>query len=53
VRMADRIAVVNDGKIAEFGDHDSLMALRGIYHNMFLSQAERYKLDAEMAVEPL
>jgi ATP-binding cassette, subfamily B, bacterial len=53
VRMADRIAVVNDGKIAEFGDHDSLMALRGIYHNMFLSQAERYKLNAEMAVESL
>jgi ATP-binding cassette, subfamily B, bacterial len=53
VRMADRIAVVNDGKIAEFGDHDSLMALRGIYHNMFLSQAERYKLNAEMVVESL
>jgi ATP-binding cassette, subfamily B, bacterial len=53
VRMADRIAVVHDGKIAEFGDHDSLMALRGIYHNMFLSQAERYKLTASMAIESL
>lgn len=31
VRRADRIYVVNDGRIAEQGDHDSLVAAGGIY----------------------
>ena len=44
VRMADQIAVIHDGKVVELGDHDSLMALRGLYYDMFLLQAQRYKL---------
>lgn len=53
VRMADRIAVIDDGKVVELGDHGSLMELRGIYHDMFLSQAERYRMAAATPNEPL
>jgi ATP-binding cassette subfamily B protein len=43
VRIADYIAVVDDGKVVEFGDHESLMSLDGIYREMFMIQAERYR----------
>ncbi len=33
IRDADCILVVKDGKIVESGDHDSLLAAGGIYHN--------------------
>ena len=49
VRIADRIAVIDDGRIVELGDHQSLMCLHGIYNEMFLMQAERFKLKAEVA----
>jgi len=34
VRRADRIYVIEDGRIAEQGDHDSLVAEGGIYANL-------------------
>lgn len=40
VRMADRIVVIDAGRIAEEGTHDALMALNGIYARMFSLQAE-------------
>ncbi len=43
VRLADRIAVMHDGRVVEFGDHESLMARGGLYHDMFTIQAERYR----------
>ena len=42
VRDADRIVVFDDGRIAETGSHDELMALRGMYYEMFTKQAENY-----------
>jgi len=39
VRMADRIYVVDGGKIAEKGTHRELMALEGIYADMYTKQA--------------
>jgi ATP-binding cassette subfamily B protein len=42
VRQADRIAVLQDGRVAELGSHDELMALRGRYRTMFTLQAERF-----------
>jgi ATP-binding cassette, subfamily B, bacterial len=42
VRHADRIAVVEHGKVAELGSHDELMALRGRYWTMFTLQARRF-----------
>jgi ABC-type multidrug transport system fused ATPase/permease subunit len=42
VRHADRICVIEDGKVAEFGTHDQLMALGGRYRTMFDLQAKRF-----------
>ena len=43
VRQVDRIAVMEDGAIAELGSHDELMALRGRYWTMFSLQAQRFE----------
>ncbi|MGZ4434762.1 MAG: ABC transporter ATP-binding protein [Trebonia sp.] len=42
VRHADRIAVIEDGQVAELGSHDELMQLRGRYWRMFSLQAQRF-----------
>lgn len=43
VRMADLIAVVEDGRRIEFGTHEDLMAHEGKYAKMFSTQAARYR----------
>jgi ATP-binding cassette subfamily B protein len=43
VRMADLILVVADGRIAEVGSHQQLMARNGIYAEMFMLQASAYR----------
>ncbi len=42
VRMADTIVVLENGRIIEQGDHETLMKLDGKYRLMFTTQAERY-----------
>ena len=42
VRHADRICVLEKGRVAELGTHDELMALNGRYRTMFDLQAERF-----------
>lgn len=42
VRGADRIVVLDRGRVAETGDHDTLMALDGAYARMFRLQAAAY-----------
>jgi ATP-binding cassette, subfamily B, bacterial len=46
VRRADRIAVLADGRIAELGDHRTLLAAGGNYAEMFRIQSERFAPDA-------
>ena len=43
VRMADRIVVLENGKIAEDGSHDELASLGGRYAEMFEMQAANYR----------
>ena len=43
VRMADRIVVLANGKIAEEGSHDQLASLGGRYKEMFELQAASYR----------
>jgi ATP-binding cassette subfamily B protein len=43
VRMADRIIVLEKGRIAEDGDHDALTHLGGRYAEMFELQAASYR----------
>jgi ATP-binding cassette subfamily B protein len=43
VRMADRIVVIQDGRIAESGSHEQLLRSEGIYAELFSLQAEGYR----------
>ncbi|MGO9539496.1 MAG: ABC transporter ATP-binding protein [Terriglobales bacterium] len=43
VRMADRIVVLENGRIAEEGDHEALTNLGGRYAEMFELQAASYR----------
>ena len=42
VRQADRICVLEHGRVVELGTHDELMALGGRYQTMFDLQAKRF-----------
>jgi len=43
VRNADRILVLDEGKIIEEGNHEKLMSKKGLYAELFNLQAEGYK----------
>jgi len=47
VRMADRIAVLDAGRVVEIGTHDQLMAQPGTYRRMFTLQASRFDATAD------
>ncbi len=51
VRKADRICVVEHGRVVELGSHDELMAAGGRYRTMFDLQAERFADPAGAAVD--
>ncbi len=42
VKSADRIYVIDDGRIAASGTHDELMAAQGLYAELFSLQASAY-----------
>jgi ATP-binding cassette, subfamily B, bacterial len=53
VRHADRICVLEHGRVVELGSHDELIALGGRYKTMFELQASRFDDNDDAAEEPL
>ena len=51
VRQAERILVVDDGRIVEDGTHDALLAAGGLYARMFQAQAEQFVRAEDVAVD--
>jgi ABC-type multidrug transport system fused ATPase/permease subunit len=47
VRQADRICVLEHGRVVELGTHDELMAKGGRYRTMFDLQAQRFGVEEE------
>ena len=41
IRSADQVLVIDDGRIIERGDHESLLAQKGFYYNLYMSQYQR------------
>ncbi|MBP2353977.1 ABC-type multidrug transport system fused ATPase/permease subunit [Kribbella aluminosa] len=47
VRHADRICVLEHGRVVELGSHDELVALGGRYRTMFDLQAQRFTAEVD------
>ena len=43
MRQADRIAVIEHGRISEYGTHQELLDKNGLYAKLFRLQAEGYR----------
>lgn len=41
-KLADKIILLDDGKIAEYGSHNELMAKKDLYFEMYKLQADKY-----------
>ena len=51
VRHADRICVLEGGRVVEIGSHDELMRKRGRYRQMFELQASRFTEEMEEEID--
>lgn len=41
-KLADKIIVLDNGKLVEFGTHEQLVLQKGKYHELYTTQAEFY-----------
>ncbi|MFJ1551422.1 ABC transporter ATP-binding protein [Streptomyces sp. NPDC088246] len=51
VREADVIAVLDQGKLVELGDHEALMTAGGVYARLFTVQAAGYQAESAVATD--
>ncbi len=51
IRNADQLLVINDGRIIERGTHEELLAARGFYHDLYMSQFRGTQVAVEAAGE--
>ncbi|MBP8864743.1 MAG: ABC transporter ATP-binding protein [Anaerolineae bacterium] len=47
IRNADCVMVIKDGEIIERGTHESLLAKRGFYYTLYMSQFKRQRMEVE------
>ena len=52
IRDADKIVVLKDGVMAEEGSHDQLMALGGVYAELYHIQFDKSPVDASRSAAP-
>jgi len=54
IRNADQVFVIQEGEIVERGTHDSLLAAKGPYYNLYMSQFRReaQPQEAQLASSP-
>ncbi len=41
IQQADQVLVIDNGRVLERGTHDSLLAARGFYYNLYMSQYQK------------
>ncbi len=49
IRDADVIVAIDDGRVVDVGSHDELMAAKGFYHRLYMSQFRGDATPAELA----
>jgi len=52
LRKADRLVVMDRGRIVEIGNHDDLMAIEGHYYKLYMAQARNVDTEAPEPVAP-
>jgi ATP-binding cassette subfamily B protein len=52
VKNCDRIAVLDDGGVAELGSHDELVKQEGLYHELWMKQGAKEEKNAVNASLP-
>ena len=45
LKDADKILVIDNGKLVEFGNHSELMRKKGVYYNLFVMQTKLASID--------
>ena len=53
IQKADHILVMHKGEIREYGTHQELLALRGIYYRLYLLQYKEQELEPSLPQPPL
>lgn len=51
IRDADVIVAIDDGRVVDVGSHDELMAAKGFYHSLYMSQFRGDAVPTELAGE--